>query len=75
MALESPYPFRIQLSTNCRYAVAYGKMALPEGKDFKSYGLDDKEYTTASYSIMSEPDKDGNYFLHTVYIGDLSSKV
>ena len=62
-----------QLTTDCRYAVAYGKMALPEGKDWETYGLATEKATTAKYSLMTEPGKDGNYFLHTVYIGNLSS--
>lgn len=62
-----------QLTTNCRYAVAYGKMEVPEGKNWASYGLDEEKNTTASYTLMSENDKNGNYFLHTVYIGNLSS--
>ncbi len=62
-----------QLTTNCRYAVAYGKMELPEDTSWSKYGLDEKDPTTASYTIMSDSDSNGNYFLHTVYIGDLSS--
>ncbi len=62
-----------QLTTNCRYAVTYGKMELPEGKSWSNFGLDENGATTASYTIMTEPDKDGNYFVHTVYIGDASS--
>ncbi len=62
-----------QLTTNCRYAVAYGKMKLPEGKGFDTYGLGDKDKATAHYSIMTDVGTDGNYFLHSVYIGDLSS--
>ncbi len=62
------------LTTNCRYPVAaYGKMKLPEGKTFASYGLDSEENATVTYSLMTEADKDGNYFLHTVYIGDRAS--
>lgn len=62
-----------QVTTNCRYAVAVGKMKIPEGQSWANYGLDDPEKATASYSIMTEPDENGNYFLHTVYIGNLSS--
>lgn len=64
------------LTTNCRYAVAYGKFALPEGKSWGSYGLDidnGNKPATASYSIMTTNDKDGNYFLHSVYIGSRAS--
>lgn len=61
------------LTTNCRYAVAVGKMAIPEGKSWATYGLDDEKNTTANYTIMTDTDKDGNYRLHTVYIGNLSS--
>lgn len=62
-----------QLTTNCRYAVAYGKMALPEGGDWAKYGLASENASTASYTIMTDSDSEGNYYLHTVYIGDLSS--
>lgn len=62
-----------QVTTDCRYAVAYGKMDIPEGKTWASYGLDEEENTTANYTIMTDSDHDGNYFLHTVYIGNLSS--
>ncbi len=62
-----------QLTTNCRYAVAYGKMMLPEDGDWGKYGLASEKASTASYTIMTDSDKDGNYYLHTVYIGDLSS--
>ena len=70
------------LTTNCRYVVTYGKFALPEGKSWASYGLDidgtdsegnKKKAATASYSIMTTNDKDGNYFLHSVYIGSKAS--
>ncbi len=61
------------LTTNCRYAVAVGKMAIPEGKSWATYGLDEAKNTTANYTIMTDTDKDGNYRLHTVYIGNLSS--
>lgn len=62
-----------QVTTNCRYPVAMGKMKMPEGKDWSNYGLDPKKPATASYSLMTETDKEGHYFLHSVYIGSLSS--
>ncbi len=62
-----------QVTTECRYPVAVGKMDIPEGKDWKAYGLDAEKPETASYTIMSEPDSTNRYFLHTVYIGALSS--
>ena len=61
------------LTTNCRYAVAYGKMDIPEGQTWDSYGLNSDNPSTATYSIMTQSDKDGNYYLHTVHIGNLSS--
>ncbi len=61
------------LTTNCRYAVAYGKMDIPEGQSWDSYGLNSEKPATATYSIMTDSDKEGNYFLHTVHIGNLSS--
>jgi len=62
-----------QLTTNCRYAVATGKMELPEGKSWANYGLDEKAPKTAQYTIMTDKASDGTYMLHTVYIGELSS--
>ena len=62
-----------QVTTDCRYPVAVGKMDKPEGKDWKSYGLDIEKPATASYTIMSETDSTNKYFLHSVYIGSLSS--
>lgn len=62
-----------QVTTDCRYPVAVGKMDMPEGKDWKSYGLDPEKPETASYTIMSETDNTNRYFLHTVYIGSLAS--
>lgn len=64
------------LTTNCRYVVTYGKFALPEGKSWASYGLDidnGNKPATANYTIMTTDDKDGNYFLHSVYIGSRAS--
>lgn len=62
-----------QLTTNCRYPVAHGKMSIPEGKSWENYGLGDKEKATAYYSIVTDADSEGNYALHSVYIGALSS--
>ncbi len=65
-----------QLTTNCRYMVTYGKFDLPEGKSWASYGLEidnGSKAETASYSLMTTSDSDGNYFLHSVYIGSLAS--
>lgn len=61
------------LNSNCRIPLAAGKMELPEGKTFADYGLSDEGGTTGSYTLMTVNDKDGNYFLHTVYIGNLSA--
>ncbi|MBR6563376.1 MAG: hypothetical protein IKK70_05535 [Clostridia bacterium] len=61
------------LTTNCRYAVAYGKMDIPEGQSWDSYGLNSEKPATATYSLMTDSDSEGNYFLHTVHIGNLSS--
>ena len=62
-----------QITTNCRYAVSYGKMKVPEGKTWDTYGLGDKDKATAHYSLVTEVDANGNYTLHTVYVGELSS--
>ena len=62
-----------QVTTDCRYPVSVGKMDMPEGKDWKNYGLDAKEPANGSYTLMTETDKTNRYFLHTVYIGSLSS--
>lgn len=64
------------LTTNCRYVVTYGKFALPEGKSWGAYGLDidnGNKPATANYTIMTTNDKNGNYFLHSVYIGSRAS--
>lgn len=61
------------LTTNCRYNVAYGKMEMPEGQTWDSYGLNSEKASTASYSLMTTDDSEGRYFLHTVHIGNLSS--
>ena len=62
-----------QVTTDCRYPVSIGKMEMPEGKDWKNYGLDPENPANGSYTIMTETDKTNRYFLHTVYIGSLSS--
>lgn len=61
------------LNSNCRIPLAAGKMELPEGKTFGDYGLSDEGGSTGGYTLMTVNDKDGNYFLHTVYIGNLSA--
>ncbi len=61
------------LTTNCRYTVSSGKMEMPENRKWEDYGITDDGGSTASYSIMTSHDKDGNYSVHTVYIGNLSS--
>lgn len=60
------------VTTNMRYPVAVGKMKLPEGRSWKEYGLDNASDALASYTIMSEKDESGRYYLHTVYVGGLS---
>lgn len=62
-----------QVTTDCRYPVAVGKMDMPEGKDWSSYGLDPKNPATGYYTIMSENDTTNRYFMHSVYIGNLAS--
>ena len=62
-----------QVTTDCRYPVTVGKMDMPEGKDWSSYGLDPKEPANGYYTIMTETDKTNRYFLHTVYVGNLAS--
>ena len=57
------------LTTNCRYPVTYGKIVLPEDKDWKDYGLDADSPETCKYVLMTVKDANGNYFLHNVYIG------
>lgn len=61
------------LTTNCRYPVCYGKMEMPEGKDWADYGINGKDSVTATYSLMTTDDKEGNYTIHTVEIGQRSS--
>ncbi len=62
-----------QLTTNCRYVVTQGKMKLPEGRKWTDYGLDLEKPATANYTIMTTTDKDGVYYLHSVYIGARAS--
>ncbi len=62
-----------QLTTNCRYVVTQGKMKLPEGRKWSDYGLDLDKPATANYTIMTTADKDGVYYLHSVYIGSRAS--
>ncbi len=62
-----------QLTTNCRYATTVGSMKMPEDRSWSDYGLDMKDPSTANYTILTTEDKDGNYFIHSVYIGDLAS--
>ncbi len=61
------------LTTTCRYPVTVGKMDMPEGKTFANYKLDKQESATCSYSLMTVADKEGRYYLHTVYVGALAS--
>ena len=61
------------LTTNCRHAVAYGKMEIPEGQNWDDFGLNEKKSENGYYSLMTTDDKDGNYAIHTVYIGKKSS--
>ncbi len=62
-----------QVTTSMRYNVAYGKMAMPEGKTWADYKLDKIEESTANYTIITTTDGDGTYKMHTVVIGDKSS--
>ncbi len=62
------------LTTNCRYVVAsYGKMDIPEGRSWDDYGLNDEAPSTAQFTVISVPNANGEYFIHTVYVGNLSS--
>ena len=70
------------LTTRCRHTATYGKMELPSDKTWATYGIVEKykedgtlESITGkngTYTLMTVEDKDGNYLLHTVYIGDLA---
>ena len=70
------------LTTNCRHATTAGKMEMPEGKSWADYGINNetdengKEIIVPSsgyYSLMTTTDSNGNYTMHSVYIGDKSS--
>lgn len=70
------------LTTNCRHANAVGKMEMPEGKSWSDFGINNKSDESGKeiivpssgyYSLMTETDSDGNYTMHSVYIGDKSS--
>ncbi len=62
-----------KVTTNCRYTTTQGKMKLPEGRTWADYGLDHENPTTAKYTIMTVKDKDGNYSIHSVFIGNKAS--
>lgn len=62
-----------QLTTNCRYVTTLGKMDLPEERTWAEYGLDLENASTAHYTILTTEDDEGNYFMHSVYIGNLAS--
>lgn len=59
------------LIVDCRYVVTAGK--LENQLDYTQYGLNDLNSLTASFSLMTNPDSQGNMYLHTVWIGSKSA--
>ncbi len=55
------------LVVDCRYMVTAGKMTEQLGYDV--YGLDSEEHGTATYTLITKEDADGNRLFHTVRIG------
>ncbi len=62
-----------QVSTHCRHCLALGKMDMPEGNTWETYGLGGESEPSAIYSIVTAPDKNGEYINHTVIVGNISS--
>lgn len=72
-AIEYNEEMFAQLTTNCRYATTVGSMKKPDDRSWADYGLELKDPATANYTILTTEDADGNYFIHSVYIGKLAS--
>ncbi len=62
-----------QVTSHCRHCLSLGKMEMPEGNTWETYGLGGDSEPTAIYSIGTKPDKDGVYIQHTVIVGNISS--
>ena len=56
------------LLVDCRYVVTAGKLENRLALD--AYGLGDDSELTCTYTLMTTPDKDGNFLVHQVRIGD-----
>ena len=59
------------LIVDCRYVVTAGK--LENQLDYAQYGLDKSENLTATFTLITNPDKNGNSILHNVWIGSKSA--
>ncbi len=62
-----------QVTSHCRHCLAVGKMKMPEGNTWETYGLGGESEPTAIFSIGTKPDKNGEYIQHTVIVGNISS--
>ncbi len=62
-----------QVTSHCRHCLSLGKMEMPEGKTWETYGLGGDSEPTAIFSIGTKPDKNGEYIQHTVIVGNISS--
>ena len=56
------------LLVDCRYVVTAGK--LENRLDLTAYGLGEDSELTCKYTLMTVPDKDGNFLVHQVRIGN-----
>ncbi len=59
------------LLVDCRYVVTGGK--LEDRMDLSVYGLDKKESLTCSYMLLTQPDRNGEFFFHQVWVGKKAS--
>ncbi len=59
------------LLVDCRYVVTAGK--LEDRMDLSVYGLDKKESLTCSYMLLTQPDRNGEFFFHQVWVGKKAS--
>ncbi len=62
-----------KVTTDCRNCLALGKMDIPEGNTWETYGLGGDSEPTAIFSVATAPDKENAYLQHTVIVGNKSS--
>ncbi|MBP5230707.1 MAG: hypothetical protein ILO68_03170 [Clostridia bacterium] len=66
-ALEFDEEKFASLIVDCRYMVTAGKME--DHLDYAVYGLDSEENGSCVYTLVTNPDKEGNCLFHSVRIG------